>query len=133
MTALVDANILLRYFTGDDPEKAERCEEPFQRAAAGEVRLRVSDVCIAEMVWTLDSFYGEGRGEIAEKVIALVNTPGLEFSNVSVLLDAAERFRRKNVDYIDAYHAALASVESMDIYSYDKDFDKFSDAQRKEP
>ena len=133
MTALVDANILLRYFTGDDPEKAERCERLFQRAAVGEMRLRVSDVCIAEMVWTLDSFYGEERSAIAEKVIALVNTPGLEFSDVAVLLDAAERFRRKNVAYIDAYHAAVAAGESLDIYSYDKDFDKFTDTKRREP
>ena len=85
------------------------------------------------MVWTLDSFYGQERSAIAEKVIALVNTPGLEFSDVAVLLDAAERFRRKNVDYVDAYHAAVAAGESLDIYSYDKDFDKFTDTKRKEP
>lgn len=133
MSVLVDTNVLLRYFTGDDPTKAERCEELFQRAAVGEFKLRVSDLCIAEMVWTLGSFYGEERNEIAEKVVALLNTPGLEFSNLPMLLDAAERFRRKNVDYIDAYHAALAVSEGVDIYSYDKDFDDLRGVKRKEP
>ena len=133
MGALVDANIFLRYFTGDDPKKAARCERLFRTAAEKQLSLRVSDVCLAEVVWTLESFYGAPRNDTADKLVALLNTPGLVFSDANVLLDAAQRYRNTKVDFIDAYHAALAVSVGHEVYSYDRDFDRFDDVTRKEP
>jgi len=133
MSAILDANVLLRYLTGDDPAKAARCEQLFRQAAAGQGKLRVTDVCLAEVVWTLGSYYGLSRTEIANKLVAALNTPGFEFSNVRLLLDAAERSRAENVDYIDAYHAAVAADAGAAVYSCDRDFDRFDDVTREEP
>ncbi len=133
MGALLDTNIFLRLLTEDDPEKAERCERLLRRAGQRTLRLHVSDVCLAEIVWTLESYYRAPRSEIAEKLIALLNTPGLEFSNVDVLLDAVQRYRDSAVDFIDAYHAALAADAGLEVYSYDHHFDKFEDVTRREP
>jgi uncharacterized protein len=130
---LVDTNVLLRFLTNDDPRKAQKCEALFRAAAQGDVTLHVTDVCVAELVWTLDSYYRLGREEIAEKLIALLNTPGFEFSSVRILIDSTERFRRENVDYIDAYHASVAAAMAVDVCSYDRDFDRFGDIRRVEP
>lgn len=53
----VDTNIFLRYLTNDVPEKADAVEELLRRAGAGQVRLVTNSLVIAEIVWTLTSFY----------------------------------------------------------------------------
>ena len=131
--SIIDTNILLRFLTGDDKGKAAQCEALFQNAINGNERLLISDVCIAELIWTLESYYREERFAIADKVESLLNTPGFEYSDIHLLFEAIKRYRSFTVDYIDAYHAAMAKKRSCDIYSYDKDFDKLKDINRKEP
>ncbi|MEB3337389.1 MAG: PIN domain-containing protein [Leptolyngbyaceae bacterium] len=53
----VDTNIFLRLLTGDPPELAQRAFRLAERAEQGEIRLRVSPMVVAEMVWVLSSFY----------------------------------------------------------------------------
>ena len=131
--ALLDTNVLLRYLTEDVPEKTDRSEHLIKQAIMGQIQLYVTDICIGEVVWTLKKFYKVSRQEIADKLFALFNTPGLEFSDVDVLIDATQRFRSKNVSYPDAHLAALAAAKEICVYSYDHDLGKFCDVQRKEP
>ena len=132
-TLLLDTNVLVRFLTNDDPRKADRCDKLFRRAAKGEVVLRLSDVCLAELVWTLESYYGLERHDIAGKVSAVLNTDGFEVENETLWLDAMRRYAESNVDLIDAYHAAQAAQAGWPVYSYDRDFDRFHDVQRVEP
>ena len=53
----VDTNVFLRFLTNDDPAKAKRAETRFRNAVSGKEHLRTSLLVIAEIVWTLESFY----------------------------------------------------------------------------
>jgi len=132
-TLILDTNVILRYLTNDVPEKADDCEKLFNDAKAGRVKLFVTDICIAELAWTLKSYFHLDNEDICEKIIAIINTPGFYFSNEALLLDAMIRFKDKNVDFADAYNAALAAGSKMKISSYDKDYRKFSDVTAIEP
>ncbi len=132
-TLILDTNVILRYLANDDPRKADDCEKLFNDAKAGKVNLFVTDICIAELVWTLKSYFHLGNEDISIKIIAIINTPGFCFSNEALLLDAIMRFREKNVDFADAYNAALATAGNMKISSYDRDYRKFSDVTVVEP
>lgn len=132
-TLLLDTNVLVRFLTNDDPRKADRCETLFRRAAKGEVTLRLSDVCLAELVWTLESYYQLERKDIADKITAVLNTRGFEAENATLWLDAMRRYAESKVDMIDAFHAAMAAQASLPVCSYDRDFDQFRDVQRIEP
>jgi predicted nucleic acid-binding protein len=132
-TLLLDANVVLRYLTNDVPAMADACERLFERAAKGHVALKVTDVCLAELAWTLGSFYRLSPAEVADKLTALINMPGLLFSNVDILLEALDRYRSHSVDFIDAYHAAVAVAHGVPVCSYDRDYNKFADVHRKEP
>ncbi|NKB23871.1 MAG: PIN domain-containing protein [Kiritimatiellae bacterium] len=107
-TVLLDTNVLIRYITNDDPLKADDCEQLFKRAVQGEYTLLITDICLAELVWTLDSFYRLERSAIAEKIIAILNTPGFSIQHEDRWIDALDRYTRTNVDFIDAYHASFA-------------------------
>ncbi|MCZ7625587.1 MAG: type II toxin-antitoxin system VapC family toxin [Candidatus Methylomirabilis sp.] len=77
----VDTNLFLRYLTNDVPEQADAVEQLLRRAAAGGLALVTNTLVMAEMVWTLEAFYQLPRSDIKEKVLTILNTPGLEVAD----------------------------------------------------
>ena len=132
-TLILDTNVILRYLANDVPKKADDCEKLFHEAKTGRVKLFVSDICVAELVWTLKSYFHLDNEDIYEKIVSIINTPGFHFSDEAVILDTMRRFKDKNVDFADAYNAALAARDGMKISSYDRDYRKFSDVTVVEP
>jgi predicted nucleic-acid-binding protein len=103
----VDTNVFLRFLTQDDLAKAEKARRLFASAVAGEVVLETSLLVIAEIVWTLESFYGLTHDEVAEQVTTILGTPNIECPNKELLVEALLAYTERNVDFIDAYHAVL--------------------------
>jgi predicted nucleic-acid-binding protein len=102
----VDTNLFLRYLTNDIPEQANAIEALLRRAAAGEVLLVTNSLVMAELVWTLESYYRLPPQSIQVKVLAILNTPGLEVREGDLVLQAVLWYAEKNVDFIDAYNTA---------------------------
>lgn len=111
----VDTNIFLRYLTNDVPEKADAVEALMWRAASGQVRLITNSLVIAEIVWTLASFYHLSKIEIQQKVRAILNTPGIEIVDARLVDLAAGWYAEKNVDFIDAYNAAWMQLHGLQL------------------
>jgi len=120
-TVFVDTNLFLRYLTNDVPEQADAVERLLRRAMAGEVHLLTNELVIAEIVWTLESFYKQSRKDIMDKVLAILNTPGLEVANGTVVLQAIVWYVEKNVDFIDAYNGAWILAQGLHtVYTFDR-------------
>lgn len=122
-----DTNLFLRYLTNDVPAQADAVEMLLKRAAKGELLLMTSSLVIAEIVWTLESFYRLPKKDISGKVLAILNTHGLKVENSDLLLQAAIWYAEKNVDFIDAYHAAWLSQQDISrVATFDlKHFQRF--------
>jgi uncharacterized protein len=122
-----DTNLFLRYLTNDVPVQAEAVEKFFQRAAKGELIVVTTGLVMAEIVWTLESFYKQPRKRIAEMLLAILNTPGLKVVDSDLVSQAAVWFVDKNVDFIDAYNAAWMSREGIStVCTFDqKHFERF--------
>lgn len=117
----VDTNVFLRFLTNDDPAKAKRAEALFRDAVGGKIRLMTSLLVIAEIVWTLESFYGLDKHEIAEKVQTILNTPNLQCADAPLILLALDLYAQQNIDFIDAYHAGfLKDRDVKRIVTYDR-------------
>ena len=130
----VDTNVFLRYLTGDDRLRYGRCRELFEKAVRGEVSLFTSEMVIAELVWTLQSFYKVPKAEVIEKVLIILNTPNLHIPDKDLIAEALLVYGRKKIDYIDAYNAAfMRQHRSSEIFSYDTDFDLMDGVNRTEP
>jgi predicted nucleic acid-binding protein len=130
---LLDTNVIVRFLTGDHPAHSPRSRSVFARAAVGDVTLVVTDLALAETVWVLQSFYKLDRGAIAAALKDLIESTGIEVENKAVLLSALRNFAQTDVNFVDAYHAAIAAAESIAIASFDRDFDQFVDVKRVEP
>ena len=130
----VDTNVFLRYLTKDDLSKYERCREMFKKALEGEIAISTSGMVIAELIWTLLSYYKLPKAEVIEKVLVIVGTESLFIPDKDALADALVLYARKNIDFIDAYHSVFMKYHGLrEIYSYDEDFDMIEDIQRREP
>lgn len=135
----LDTNIFLRFLTRDDVTKAAACRHLFQRLDRGEETATTSESVIAEVVYVLSARSGVGYGltpaEAAGRLKPLINVTGLKLPNkrwFSRALDlyAAQPF----LDFEDALSLAHMERQGIRIMaSYDRDFDKIPDIERKEP
>ncbi len=133
-TVFVDTNIFLRYLTADNIAKYERCRELFKSAVEGRISLLTSDMVIAELIWTLQSYYKVPKNEVVEKLSIIVSTPNLNIPNSDIIAEALAVYSRKNIHYIDAYNAVFMKYHNTsEIYSYDSDFDSIGGIERIEP
>lgn len=133
-TKFIDTNIFLRYLTKDNPPMYNRCREIFKNAVEGKVSLTTSCMVIAELIWTLSSYYKVPKEDIVEKVSIIISTENLHIPDKDIITDAIALYSRKNIDYIDAYNAVFVKYHGInEIYSYDKDFDVLEDIKRQEP
>ncbi|MCL6448970.1 MAG: type II toxin-antitoxin system VapC family toxin [Armatimonadetes bacterium] len=122
----VDANVVLRFLTGDPPEMAAKALELMSRAEKGDIGLRVSHLVVAEIIWVLSSFYRYAKNQIAETLISFLGADGIYAENPALLIQALQDMTEKNVDFADAYLAALARTHEESICSFDNDFKKLN-------
>ncbi|MEK6589242.1 MAG: PIN domain-containing protein [Nitrospinota bacterium] len=130
----IDTNIFLRYLTKDDASRYDKCREIFKNAVEGKASLTTSGIVIAELIWTLSSYYKVPKEDIIEKASIIISTENLHIPDKDIIADAIVLYSRKNIDYIDAYNAVFMKYHGLNkIYSYDKDFDILEDIKREEP
>lgn len=131
MSYLLDANVIIRYFVGDDPKKAQAFEELLK---AGREDLFVTSTTVAEIVWVLSSFYKLSKKSVIEKIEGLLNLDSVEVENQNVVSRSLEMWKNYNIDFIDAYTIAFSEDRGFDgVYSYDRGLDKVGHFSRREP
>jgi len=128
-TVFADTNLFLRYLTNDIPAQADLVESLLHRAAKGKVNLVTTSMVIAEIVWTLESYYELDKKEIQTMILGILNTDGLEVINSDLILPAIVHYTDKNADFIDAFNAAWMVKNDVDkIYTFDqKHFNRFEE------
>jgi uncharacterized protein len=130
----LDANIILRYLTKDDPEKAAACLELFQRVQQGQEELTTCEVIIHEVLYVLCSkaHYGLSHEEAAARLRPLLVLRGLHIASKRICLRALDLFANYAfLDFGDALAIAYMGDQNIpEIFSYDKHFDKIEGVRR---
>ena len=131
---LIDANIILRFLTNDDPEKATACESLLSRVESGQEQVYLPDLIIADIIWTLEKYYRVEKRKIREMMIRILAPESLYCSSKSQVLSALAIYTSKKIDWTDAFVAAqMIASDLKEIYSYDQDFDRLQDITRITP
>lgn len=116
----VDANVLLRFLTGEPRDLAERASRTMLRAERGEVLLVLSPLVVAELVWVLKSFYRHSYEDIAQVLLPLFSADGLEVEDRETMIRAIELARDRNVDFIDAVTSLQAARHGETVCTFDE-------------
>jgi predicted nucleic acid-binding protein len=129
----LDANVILRFLLDDVPSQSKEVLRLFRAAEAGDVRLFLSHVCLAEVAWVLGWHYELEPARIAVALKGLLLHGGVEAEDDSVLFDALERYAAAKVSFIDAYNAASAAATGSALITFDKGYRKFADVTARTP
>jgi predicted nucleic acid-binding protein len=125
MSAFVNANVLIRLLTQDDPAKARSSCRLLNRARRGEVELHLGEAIIAEGVFVLSSprLYAQPRTEIAYALQPVLENRGRRLDHKQSVLAASRRWAASALDFPDCVAIEHALREDGGaIYSYDDDF-----------
>lgn len=124
---LLDSNVILRHALGDDPAHGRQALWLFEQAGAGSLRLLVPSLVIAQVVWTLESFYRASREYITGLLQALLETPGVTALEPRVASRCLEVYAAHRIEIVDAYLVALAEENKIPVLATfnKKDFRRF--------
>ena len=130
----LDTNILLRYFTRSDPDKAAAARALLERVERRQEKVITSALVVFETVFTLERTYKVSKAQVRDMVGDILALPGVQLAGKRLCLQALELHANHNVSYADAYTAAyMASLQLSEIYSYDTDFDRLPGLSRVAP
>ena len=117
----LDTNVILCFLIRDNEPMFWAACDVFEKAEAGSLVLHIHPVIVAELVWTLDSFYGYTKEKIATTLCGFFTLEGLVLHDRDAVLSALLNYKEKNVDYIDAYLAAVAGAHGdQGVITFDK-------------
>lgn len=130
----IDANVILRYLTNDVLNQAEQAGELLARVEAGSEVVFLPDIILADIIWVLEGYYKQPRVLIREWVTTILSLQGLEFSDKNIALDALDIYVETGIDWSDAFVASqMQNRGIMEIYSFDKHFDRVDAIKKVEP
>lgn len=130
----LDTNILLRYLTKDDEQKARSAFDLLIKVEQGEKKVITSSLVIFETIFTLQRFYRVPREQIRELILPIISLRGLHLAGKNVYYQAFEFYVTRNISFADAYNTAFMLSEQINcIYSWDRDFDNIEGIIRLEP
>ena len=125
-TYFIDTNIFLQVLIKEDVQSFQECLRILRLVRENQILAVTSSLVLAEIGWTLKSFYETPKDKIAEMIESIVNLRGLKIVDDFDPSLALEFFRQYNVKLIDAFIASLKPIADKKwiVVSYDKDFQK---------
>lgn len=131
----LDTNILLRYFTKDDEEKAQKALALLRRIERGGERVETSLPVIFETVFTLQRRYHVPKPQIRKLLLPLLRLRGIHLERKNLYFDALDLYVEKpDLSFADAFNTVFMKARGItEIYSFDTDFDEVEGITRLEP
>lgn len=134
MRYFVDTNIFLRTLIKENEKSFTECYRFLQAVKTNKIKAVTSTIILAEIVWTLSSYYIFPKEKITQAIRSIINLRGLKIIDKFNHLKAIELFEKKQVKYIDTLISSMEKISQRQwiVVSFDHDFDKLG-ITRKEP
>lgn len=133
MKVFIDTNVFLRFLLADHKTQSPLAKKLFINAKKGKISLITHSLVIAEIIFTLDSFFGLSKEEIIEKINIILLFNELEIIEKNILFQSITFYKQKNIDFIDAFIASYTFKNKINVCSFDHDFDKIKEVNRIDP
>ncbi len=117
----IDANLVVRYLTGDHPEQSARA-----RALVDRNSVFVSLTMILEVEWVLRSAYGYQTADVMRALRAFGGLPTVTIADAAIVATAMD-LADKGMDFADALHLGQ-SAHCESFVTFDSNFVKMAEA-----
>jgi predicted nucleic acid-binding protein len=123
---LIDTNILVRYFTRDEPELAARASQVLDEIESGDREATLTEAVIIETVNVLVSkqLYAVARSRIRDMMVGIILLPGILLSTKTLYTRALDVFvTYQSLSFVDSLLVSYAELEDLPtIISFDRGF-----------
>jgi predicted nucleic-acid-binding protein len=117
---LIDTNVVIRFLTKDHEELSEKSAEIFKKIEKGEIRAKITESVLAEIVYVIMKIYGKDREFTAKIIKKILGLKGIVNRDKTQLKKALNIFVNQKVDIVDALLLSRAK-QCLGILSFDKD------------
>lgn len=119
---ILDTNILVRLFAGDDAGQMARTVRLIESAGERKEPLMVLDLVFAETLWVLSSATHLPKEKVVQAAEALLGDGRFVFEHRERLIEAAGLYSEQKVDFTEAYATASAfELGASGVASLDHD------------
>lgn len=134
MKYFVDTNIFLRTFIKEDQRLFTECYQFLAAVKTKKIEGVTAGIVLAEIVWTLRSYYQFPKKQAVTALQSIINLRGLKIVDNYSYPTIIEYYRARTVKYIDCVIASINELHEGKwlIVSYDEEFNKLG-IKRKEP
>lgn len=98
----LDTNVLVRYFTQDDPVQSVAAERCIQSTCTADQPGLIHTVVLCELVWVLETAYGYSRDQIVNVLDLVLRTRQLQVQDREIMREALTVYRGGKADFADA-------------------------------
>jgi uncharacterized protein len=134
MIYFLDTNIFLRTLVKENEEVYKNCYSLLNNIKHNKYEAVTSHLVLAEISWTLSSYYKFPKNKVILGLNSIINLRGLTLIDNFDMSQALVLYKNKEVKYIDSMIASMPELQmkKWSIVSYDHDFDKLG-VKRIEP
>jgi predicted nucleic acid-binding protein len=130
----LDTNVFIRHLLGDHHDHSPRATAYLQRIENGELRARITDIVIFEIVFLLERTYHQPKAAIVAALLPLITMPGIILPGKRKFREVFTLYVELNLPFADAYYATLMRKQgATEIITFDRDFDRIPGITRQEP
>lgn len=126
----LDTNILVRFFTKDNPQQLEKVVELFSKLEHENQQAFIPMLVILETNWVLAHFYKIERLQIIDNLLLLFKAEFLSIENSAHLKDILLKAKNNTFDLSDLLIACRCAVsQHLPVMTFDKKASKFEHFQ----
>ncbi len=126
MQYFIDTNIFLRVLIKEDEAQYSHCYSVLKTIKENEMKAQTSTLVLAEIVWTLNSYYKFSKKDTVVAVKSILYLRGLDIEDHYNYPKALELYEKYSIKFIDALIASHPEIleKKITIVSYDQDYKK---------
>jgi predicted nucleic-acid-binding protein len=124
MVYLLDANVIIRFLTGDDEKFLKKSIEYFEQIEKKELKVEILSEVVMEVFFVLIKFYKLPKNEVISDLKVILSLEGVVNKDKIILFEALNIIENKNIDFVDALICAKCKLQGYGKLSFDKDLNK---------
>ncbi|MBI2620936.1 PIN domain-containing protein [candidate division WWE3 bacterium] len=127
---VLDANIIIRFLTGDSPGQANKVEKLLSSSPKNSFSL--PDLVVVEISYVLLSLYKLSKEDVIEKLEMLIAVESIK-CNKALIRRSLDIFKDNSISFVDAYLCAEVLIKNNLLYTFDKRLTKVLRDKATEP
>jgi predicted nucleic-acid-binding protein len=122
---LVDANVILRYLLRDNEVLFKKASLLLEKVKVGEEAVVIPESVLAECVYVLLRIYKVERQIVSEKLQGLFSYKGVVNQDKKEMIYAITLFGQTQLSIVDCILCARATVDRVELFTFDDELRKF--------